>query len=558
MHDALRSRSWAGAPFPHAAVALAAAKIAERSLSVLPRVVAAVFNAGGSSSFDATGAAATKPATKPAVTPASAPQILPTPAKPARMYQETDLGNADYFIDHYGHMLRFDKTRNKWMVWRGNRWSADERGQAEQAAQVVARMRTEEAVNMPTGDPDSDSARQKAIRYALQSEGRARIENVLALAQSHDSIAITTAEGWDVEPFLLGVPNGVIDLRTGKLRAGRRDDQITKCAGVAYEPAARALRFEQFLVEVFEGDRDIAHYIHKAIGYSLTADVREQCWFGCYGTGANGKSMLRDAVGTVFGEYGFTAGANLVSRGRGESKRDFDIVPLQGKRFVSASEINQGAVWDESRMKLLTGGDELHAEIKGGADFNFKPTHKLWFMFNHQPRVLDNSAGFWRRVRLIPFNRKFTGTSVDKTLGAKLASERKGILAWAVRGCVLWQQEGLASVPKAVQAASDVYERNEDPLYGFVQQHVRRADGKAFKLKEAYSLYLRWCLSEHEKPRQKREFGELLENKYGFKQGQDSNNNKIHRDGALVFTCVCMQTPCVCLTTTASAMKGRL
>ena len=46
-------------------------------------------------------------------------------------------------------------------------------------------------------------------------------------------------------------------------------------------------------------------------------------------------------------------------------------------RFVMASETREGGAWDEERLKKLSGGDVLHAEIKHGAEFNFWPHHNF-------------------------------------------------------------------------------------------------------------------------------------------------------------------------------------
>jgi putative DNA primase/helicase len=168
-------------------------------------------------------------------------------------------------------------------------------------------------------------------------------------------------------------------------------------------------------------------------------------------------------------------------------------------------------------------------------------------MFNHQPRSRDHSTGFWRRVRLIPFTKQFAGGSADKNLDAKLAAEREGILAWAVRACLEWQREGL-SVPQAVLDASQQYQRDEDPLHGFIQQYVKRDDGSKFKLKHAFGLYVRWCKDEHITGALGRNrFGTLLES-HGFKRF-DPDGTAWYRGGRLTYTCVCRQPEhqCTCI-----------
>lgn len=463
-------------------------------------------------------------------------------------YPRTDLGNAHFFVDLYGDVLRYDQARKRWLIWRGHRWEPDAKGRAAEAAQLAARKRLQEAINMPQGTGKDDSVtlqRENAFRWGMQSEGRVRIESTLALSKNDSRISVNTAEGWDSNPFMLGVPNGVIDLKTGIMRPGQREDLITKQVSTPYDPRALCPRWEQFLFEVLDGDEELITFTRRALGYTLTGDVREDCWFGCHGEGRNGKSTLFTTLHAVLGDYSYVAPFSLVAdSGRGESRRDFDIVYLQNMRFVMASETREGGVWDEERLKKLTGGDPIHAEIKHGASFNFYPSHKLWFMFNHQPRVRDHSTGFWRRVRLVPFLRKFAGADDDKLLDKKLERERTGILAWLVRACLEWQKDGLPT-PQAVLKASQRYEEDEDPLSEFIQKRVD-PQGVGFYLKDAYWLYTVWAKDNQLKNALGRNrFGMLLEAR-GFKRVK-KNSLPFYETGRLLFTCTCMKNPCICL-----------
>lgn len=472
-------------------------------------------------------------------------------------YPRTDLGNAHYFVDLFGELVRYDQSRKRWLLWKDHRWEPDVKGRAAEAAQLAARRRLMEALKLPAttshgpvedSEDDEDSGdsgkRDSAVKWGLQSEGRVRIDNVLALARHDSRISVNTSEGWDANAWLLGVPNGVIDLRTGVLRTGAQTDRITKHAGIRYDATATCPRFTQFIEEVLDGDIDLITFARRALGYTLTGDVREDCWFGCYGEGRNGKSTLFTALHQVLGDYSYVAPFSLVTDGgRGENRRDFDIVYLQNMRFVMASETREGGVWDEERLKKLTGGDPIHAEIKHGASFNFYPSHKLWFMFNHQPRVRDHSTGFWRRVRLVPFLRKFTGSADDKTLDKKLEAEREGILAWLVAACLEWQEEGL-STPAAVIQASQRYEEDEDPLSEFLASKTS-THGIGFYLKDAFWLYTQWAKDNQiQKPLGRNRFGALLETR-GFRRGK-KNAVPWFENGKLIYVCTCLQTPCIC------------
>jgi putative DNA primase/helicase len=484
-------------------LARADAREAARIVEAKPKIVEPTtrLDAVGKKHEDATAAAAGQPSQT---------------SQQQRSY--TDLGNTDYFVERHGKEFRFDHSRGRWLVWSEHRWAPDLKNRVANAVQSDAEHRLRAAVSLKIVEDDEAALKQRVavIKWALQSQHRARIDNVLHLAKARWRISVATATGWDADPWLLGVPNGVVDLRQGTLRPGSQDDQITKHAGAKFNPDAGAPRWERFLSEVCNGDEELTTFLRRAVGYTLSGTVFEDCWFGCHGSGNNGKSTLFKTLHAVFGDYAYVASFSLVTRGyNSEGKRDFDIAYLQNTRFVMASETKEGGVWDEERLKRLTGRDPLHGEYKYGAEFNFVPSHKLWFMFNHHPRVQDHSPGFWRRVRLIPFTRQF-GDAADKTLDGKLLAEREGILAWAVRACLEYQECGLTP-PQAVIEASRKYEKEEDPLHEFIQKHVR-AEGPGFTLKDVYVTYRDWCKDERiDRPLGKGRFGQLLETK-GFER----------------------------------------
>ena len=407
------------------------------------------------------------------------------------------------------------------------------------------------SIPYPVGKPDDDAfqtallKRENAIKWAMTSERRYAIDSVLALADDMTNILVSTDVGWDADHWLLGVPNGVVDLRDAYLRDGRQEDYISMHAGTRFDPEAKCPRWEQFLNEVFEGDSELVTYVRRAIGYTLTGEVKEDIWFGCYGSGQNGKSVLLKVLQDVFGDYAYRASFSLVIRGAGtDGRRDFDTAYLHCKRLVVASEVREGGVWDEERLNSLTGRDSIHAEIKYGAEFNFWPSHKLWFSFNHLPKTQDHSQAFWRRARLIPFNRKFDGADCDLNLEAKLVAERQGILAWVVRGAREWHRYGLQT-PAAVAQASTQYQSSEDPLDEFVQHHVSPS-GPGFYFRDAFRLYREWCKAEYvDKPFGKGRFKRLLEMR-GFTI-ITKNRLDYAACGRLIYTCTCMRTPCVCL-----------
>jgi putative DNA primase/helicase len=385
-------------------------------------------------------------------------------------FLRTDSGNAELIAAKFREGLRFDHRRGRWLVWLDNRWVADRDGEVFRLAKAAARDRLKNSARIA-----DDEERKQSAAWALQSESRYRLQAALDLAKCTAPISDAGAD-WDADPFLLGVQNGIVDLRNGQLRTPRPQDRVTIYAGVKFDSTASCPKFEEFLREIFLRDADVIDFIRRGIGYCLTGAVTEQCLFLCHGDGQNGKSTFLETIRCVLGNYAHNLPFSAFELA-GRSAISNDLATLVCKRFVTAAETSEGARWNEARVKAVTGGDSCTARFLYGEYFSFDPTAKFWLAVNHKPQVTDDSHGFWRRVRLIPFLGRFSGCDCDKDLLAKLKSEASGILAWAIKGCLLWQRDGLG-LPNSIDLATKAYREESDPLAPFLdERYVICADG---------------------------------------------------------------------------------
>lgn len=411
-------------------------------------------------------------------------------------FPRTDAGNSEYFASLYGDIVRYDWRRERWLLWDGTRWKPDSDGAVVRLA--VAAMRRRQADALAITDHDE---KLREVRWAIGSESKSRLSSMLTLAQSHSTIT-DAGEQWDADPWVLGVPNGVVDLRTGKLREARQTDRITKQAGVAFDPLAKAPTWESFKTDIANGDDSLIDFIDTALGYSLTGDTREQCFFLLHGSGGNGKSTLLDVIREVFGEYAITSPFSTFTASRyGDGGPSNDLARLDGARFVTAIEPNEGATFHEGRVKELTGGDEVTARYLHKEFFSFKPQMKLWLATNHKPGVRDLSRGFWRRVRLLPFERDFESEGkVNKSLPETLRAESAGILAAVVRACVRWQVNGLVSPPVVLQAVAD-YKEEANPISDWITDRINGIAGSWTSLTDLHTDYKTW-MADHWRARE--------------------------------------------------------
>jgi putative DNA primase/helicase len=366
------------------------------------------------------------------------------------------------------------------------------------------------------------------MAWAVKSESRERINAALDLAQSVDRIAVT-GDDWDADKWLLGVGDGVVDLRTGEFREGRREDSLTLSTNVAYDPQATCPRWRKFLDEIFNDNFELSDYIQRAVGYSLSGNVREHCLFLCYGTGRNGKSVFLNTIASMLGDYATGTPFSTFEMSRYQSQSTNDLAALRGKRFVSARETQEARRLNEARVKAVTGGDPITARFLYAEFFTYFPQFKFWLAVNHKPIIRDTSEGMWSRVRLIPFTVSFRGRE-DKKLEDTLRGELPGILGWALAGCRKWQElDGLAE-PQVVIRATKEYKEESDPVGVFLAECTEpkpnfsaTTDAKAL-----YDFYVSWCEDAGEEPLSQTAFGRRLAEK-GYEKIRTSNGRNAYR-----------------------------
>jgi hypothetical protein len=112
------------------------------------------------------------------------------------------------------------------------------------------------------------------------------------------------------------------------------------------------------------------------------------------------------------------------------------------------------------------GGDTIAARLMYHEFFEFAPRFKLWLAANHRPALKASDDAMWRRIVQIPFTHTVPEDDRDPTLKDRFRTDpeiRVAVLAWAVRGCLAWQQQGLA-IPDRVRHCTSEYRRENDPV----------------------------------------------------------------------------------------------
>jgi len=417
----------------------------------------------------------------------------------------SDLGNAERLSHYYGDKLKYCHPWSKWVIWDGTRWSEDHKGKVSQLAKKTVRKIYEEAKQS-----QDDNKRQAIARHAIFSESNGRIKSMIALAQSELPV---TPDEFDKDRFLLNCKNGTVDLSTGTLTPHDKDNFITKLAPINYDKAATCPQWEKFLNRIMGNNQDLIKFLQRAIGYSLTGDVSEQCLFLFWGTGDNGKSTFLRTIYTILGDYSqHTPTETLVIKKQEAISND--LARMKGARFITAAESEKDRKLAENLIKQLTGDDIISARFLYQETFEFEPEHKIFLATNHKPIIKGNDHAIWRRIKLVPFQVTIPPEEKDRNLLKKLKNEYSGILNWAIAGCLEWQLYGLGT-PAEVTEATNEYRNEMDLLCNFIQDCCDESPDLHVPSKDLYAAYATWCEDNGELQIKQTTFGRKLKEK-GF------------------------------------------
>lgn len=374
---------------------------------------------------------------------------------------ESDSGNAERFNRRYGENSLYVPGLG-WHVYDGARWLADETETQVSRAQTTASRIHDEAPHCA-----GQEAEKRRHRWAIESRNRRRVQAMLAMAQPH---LAKSADVLDQDIMLVNCRNGTFDLESGKLLPHERGRYITKVVLVPYDPAAECPTFLAFLSRIFAGNSEIIAFLQRALGYSLTGDVSEKVLFICHGQkGNNGKSTLFELISDLMGGYARALPAQVLLQQRhSDNGAETKLARLRGARFVTAIETAQDRRLAEDLVKHLTGGDRIIARFLYQAEFEFRPTFKIWLATNHKPSIQDAGEAMWRRIRLIPFTETIPDDEIDLQLPAKLRHELPGIFRWCLQGALAWRSQGLAPPDEVVKATTD-YREEQDHVGRFLE-----------------------------------------------------------------------------------------
>ena len=432
--------------------------------------------------------------------------VPPNPLAEAGPELTCDLSHtelAQVFIDRHGANWRYITALGKWLHFNGNYWETDD----------ISRISHEVAQFLRTAADTWPVCRGLTAKSHREMKGMPMMGSVRQAIR--ENLQITAIiDQWDTDDYLLGTPTGTIDLRTGKLRTALPQDYITKQTAVSPQRGACPL-WESFLQFLTCGDQKMYNYLKRAFGAALTGDRTDQVIVFLYGQGQNGKGTFLRMILEAMGSYATTAPSSTFMQQSNEG-HPTEMADLLGKRVVIVDEVGPDDAWNERRIKQVTGGLPIKARYMARDFFSFMPKFFLMVAGNHSPAVRGVGKGMSRRLHKVPCNAKLADKDKDEALAQKMRAELPQILAWALEGHVMWQQDRLTQ-PESVREASDQYMSEQDHVADWIEERCKMAPNSRTARTLAYNDFKAWALknSVDNSPTASR-FYEEVENKgYG-------------------------------------------
>ncbi len=405
------------------------------------------------------------------------------------------IGIAERVAHEYRGKLYQDKDTKDYLLWNGMHFDLVTRNTLKPLFRnVIEKIPFTDSSSGVYKTKDGDFISGKQIKnFAQNACGPSAITKAISMLDTCSGVTVDASE-FDTDTLRVNVQNGILDLKTGKLVPHDPAFRSIRIANANYNPAASCPTFMKFLKDISNNNDELSDYLQVLSGYFFTGLTREQQIYIFHGLGSNGKSTFLNLLLKIAGGYGIQTPASTLLK-KSSSVIRCDLPRLKAKWLVVASETNPDAKFDEAAIKTMTGGEEIVARLLFKNYESFQPQFKIALSVNVLPQIEGNDYGIERRIRVIPFLKKFSGENLDMNLSKELEKEMEGIFAWIVEGAQKYLKSGM---PKCnlVENATKHYMQEMNILAEFLGDCCNiDINNKKYKtnLPHLYDIYVAWA-----------------------------------------------------------------
>jgi P4 family phage/plasmid primase-like protien len=450
------------------------------------------------------------------------------------------LGISDLFVNMYLNPKRIkwvNETKNgSTYFWNGKLWQEDDYSFVERLLVTTTVRVIRKSINLMKSNPEvqTDELEEtidKANKMITKLNSGTIINNILRFVKplTRD---LEFSKIKDIHTNFLSCKNGMLNLKSAELRDAIPADNITKCIDTEYNAKADYTDFENFVRQITssqEGPNEELYFFLKwCIGYAMQGNPRKKMFIILFGPhGFNGKSLLMNTISDVLEYYAVSMDKSVVLEGpkKTAGSHSTEICQLENCRLGILSDTNEDASIDDGQMKQLTGiTDKLSVREIFGKQREFTPVFVPFISTNHPIKINLTDKAMYERLVLIPFVLSFVDNPTkpyerknDPTLAEKFRQNKQGILRWLVEASVYYTNHQNMSIPKCVNDAKDIYNKQVNPYLDFIDKNFKVTDDENDKIKRTeflslYKDYLRENNIKYIAKISEREFDKILKN----------------------------------------------
>lgn len=425
------------------------------------------------------------------------------------IYPMNDVGHARRFtVLNTGSLLR-QKETGTWVKWEEGKWTVDADGALFNGMRKVERDLTKDAENLGTvlekyikfrkddGKDVKDDPREAklvalhkstlvGVEYLMSDRGVSAVQRqVVAMGELNVEV-----DEFDSKGMFIGVENGIVDIRTGKLVEATPDYLVSKTISTSFDPNATCPNWGKTISNAMMGDAEMIKFIQRCIGQCFVGSQKDKLmiWIG---SGANLKTTVAGVVQKLLGDYGTMTDSKMIMGN--DSKKEYYLARLSGKRMVVMNESKVEAKMATDLVKLMLDAEFIPARDPGGKPFNVKPLFTPVLTTNHFPMIGADPA-VWRRLMVVRWGYKVPEAERNTRYAEQfLYGEFSGILNWCLEGARMYLEEGL-NPPQSVIDATMEEAKEQNDMENFIEQEMIKTDENDFvecqAFMRAYHEYL--------------------------------------------------------------------
>jgi putative DNA primase/helicase len=320
----------------------------------------------------------------------------------------------------------------------------------------------------------------------------------------------TNLEKFDVDPNLITLENGILNLETLELKPHTPEHLSRVLLPVEYnkpksdniEENLKETLFWKFLESSFTVDekfrKEDFETVLEIIASPIVKRHIDERAFMFLGQGENGKSVCLGYVESIIGKNNVSS---ITLQDISDDK--FMRANLAGKSANIFSDLEQNELRHTGKIKAITSNEGIEVQKKHQQGFTLYPFCKLMFSCNRFPKVYDQTQGFFRRWIIVKWDRNFENDPQRiEYLREKLASNQKEknlVFSCLVEIANRLNKVGKFTHSKDWKVIQREWNANADPIDDFDTNYIK--DSEIHKSKrETYQFYKEITRSKGESP----------------------------------------------------------